>query len=325
MSFIPKLRTALGVVFILTIACAISVTAQTQAVAGNSSTGAATNTASTSEPKKAEVAKPAIAPAENSLPDKTSEVSRNASDSITSASVPADPPLLPNPEPAAGDTWEYQFTPYAWLAGTSGTLAVGNLTAKVSSSITDTSVHINFAFMGVFEAHKDKLTILTDLQYSNLGTDNATPGPGFSAVETKTKTFILDPEVGYRFGENRAKGRFAELLGGIRYWHVNEDLNFTAGILAARRASASRDWVDAVVGLRGKAALSKKWFASGKVDLGGGGSKFTYQLFGGVGVMVAKKVALIGGFRDLYVNKSSSDFTFKMSLHGPVIGLGFKF
>ena len=326
MSFIPQIKTALSIVFILMTAGAISVTAQTQVIAESSSSSAATNAAPTSEPKKVETAKPSTAPLENNASDKTAEVSRrNENGSISPVNELADPPLLPNPLPAAGDEWEYQFTPYVWIAGTSGTLAVGNLTAKVSSSITDTSVHINFAFMGVFEAHKDKLTILTDLQYSNLGTDNATPGPGFSAVETKTKTFILDPEVGYRFGENRAKGRFAEVLGGIRYWHVNEDLNFTAGILAARRVNASRDWVDAVVGLRGKAALSKKWFVSGKVDLGGGGSKFTYQLFGGVGVMVSKKIALIGGFRDLYVNKSSTDYTFKMSLHGPVIGLGFKF
>jgi len=205
------------------------------------------------------------------------------------------------------------------------TVAIGNRTAQVSSSITDTSVHINFAFMGAFEAHRNKLTILTDLQFSNLGTDNATPGPGFSAVETKTKTFILDPEVGYRFSEDKAKGRFVEVLGGIRFWHLNEQLNFTAGTLPAQQVSGSRDWVDAVIGLRGKAALNKKWFVTGKMDVGGGGAKFTYQLFGGVGVMVSKKIALIGGFRDLYVNKSSNDFTFKMSLHGPVFGLGFKF
>jgi opacity protein-like surface antigen len=106
---------------------------------------------------------------------------------------------------------------------------------------------------------------------------------------------------------------------------VTEELKFTGGILAARQDTASRDWVDAVVGLRGKARVARKVFVTGKVDLGGDGSKFTYQLFGGVGFMVARKVALIGGFRDLYVNKSSNDFIFKMSLHGPVVGIGFKF
>ena len=315
MSVIPKLRTALSVIFILTIAGAISVTAQTQPVADNSSS------ASTNEPKKAEAVKPAVSTSESIAPDKTAEVNRDASSSSSAASAP----VPPTPAPAAADVWEYQLTPYAWIPGSSGTLAIGNRTADVSSSITDSSVHINFAFMGTFEAHRNKLTILTDLVYANIGTDKATPGPGFSAVETKTKAGIFDPEVGYRFGENKAKGRFVEVLGGIRYWHVTEELNFTAGILPAQFVTGSRGWVDGVVGLRGKAALSPKWFVTGKMDVGGGGSKLTYQFFGGVGVMVSKKIALIGGFRDLYVDKSGDNFTFKLSLHGPVFGLGFKF
>lgn len=323
MTIISKLQTALSVVFILTTACAISVTAQTQAVADTSGTSAAKTAATTS--KRAEVAKLSTDSSENVVPDKTSEVSREARRSNLSTHAQAGTPALPRPAPSANDTWQFQFTPYIWIAGISGAAAIGNLTADVSSGIADSSVHINFAFMGTFEAHKDKLTILTDLQYSNLGTTKATPGPGFSGVETSTKTFVLDPEVGYRFAENKEKGRFAEVVGGFRYWHVTEELKFTAGVLSARQASASRDWVDGVVGLRGRAALSKKWFVTGKMDVGGGGSKFTYQLFGGVGVMVKKNLALIGGFRDLYVDRSKTDFTFKMSLHGPVIGVGFKF
>jgi hypothetical protein len=59
--------------------------------------------------------------------------------------------------------------------------------------------------------------------------------------------------------------------------------------------------VDGVFGLAGKAQLSQRWFITGKADLGGGGSNFTYQLFGGVGVNVGKRYALIGGYRDLFV------------------------
>lgn len=47
MSFIPTLKTTLGVAFILTTAGAISVSAQTQAVADNSSTNAPANASRT--------------------------------------------------------------------------------------------------------------------------------------------------------------------------------------------------------------------------------------------------------------------------------------
>lgn len=57
---------------------------------------------------------------------------------------------------------------------------------------------VKFAFMGLFEARKGKLVVLTDLEYVSIEDDEATPGPLFSGAEAKIKTFILDPEVGYR-------------------------------------------------------------------------------------------------------------------------------
>jgi len=178
--------------------------------------------------------------------------------------------------------------------------------------------------MGTFEARKNKFIILTDLQYSDLATEKGNPGPLFSSTRASFKTFVLDPEVGYRLLDN-GKGAFVDVLAGIRYWHLNGHIAFRAGILSAAEASRSRSWVDGVVGLRGKAALSQRWFVTGKADLGGGGSKFTYQLFGGVGLNVGKRLALIGGYRDLSVNYDKDGFLFDMSLHGAILGFGFKF
>ena len=329
MSLIPKLQTALSVAVILAATGTTCVKAQTQAVADKPSTSVVKSIATTSEPKGAE-AKPSAPLSSNTGPDQNYEISPDAGNSnVLSASTlviaPANQPTLPSPQTADADKWQFQITPYLWIAGISGRAGIGNFVANdVSAGITDTSVHLNFGFMGVLDAHKGKLVVLTDLQYSNIGTDNATPGPGFSSLETKFKTFVLDPEVGYRLSENKEKGSFVDVLGGIRYWHLRTDLNFGAGILAAREVTASRGWVDAVVGIRGKTHLSKKWFVSGKGDLGGGGSKFTYQLFGGVGVMVSKKVALIGGYRALHVNYDKNNFLFDMTLHGPLLGFGFK-
>jgi hypothetical protein len=229
-----------------------------------------------------------------------------------------------SPQTTPTDGWQFQLTPYLWIASISGRAGIGNLITDTSTSVTDSNVELNFGFMGTFEARKNKFIILTDLQYSDLATEKGNPGPLFSSTRASFKTFILDPEVGYRLLDNE-KGAFVDVLGGLRYWHLNGHIAFRPGILAAAEASRSRSWVDGVVGLRGRAALSQRWFVTGKADLGGGGSKFTYQLFGGVGVMVHKKVALIGGYRDLNVNYDKDGFLFDMSLHGPVFGVGFKF
>lgn len=324
MSLTWKLRTAISVVFMLTIAGAISVTAQTQAVADTSSTSAATNAASTSEPKKAEAAKPSTAATATTAPDKTTEGSRNASKSSTSASVPADPPVIPTPA-AANDEWQFQFSPYFWMAGLHGTTGTPNRTALVDESFSDVFHSLKFAFMGVFEARKGKLVSLTDMEYVSLSDDRGTPGPLFSGVTTKIKMFIFDPEVGYRVFDDPDKGAFVDVLGGIRVWHLSTELTFSPGLLPGEQVQTSRTWVDAVVGLRGKAALSEKFFVTGKFDLGGGGSKFAWQLFGGAGYNVTPKIALIGGYRVLDVNYDKNNFIYDMNQRGPILGVGFKF
>jgi hypothetical protein len=321
MSLNSKLRTALSMVFILTTAGAISVTAQTQAAADSSSTMTIASAATTNEPRKAESKKPSTAPSKN----KTSEVSRDANNSNASANAPADPPVVPRPASASSDKWQFQLTPYFWLASLHGTTGTGTTTTKVDESFSDIWHSLDFAFMGVVEASKGKLVVLTDVEYVAISDEKATPGPLFSSVKAKIKTFIFDPEVGYRVFDDPDKGAFVDVLGGIRVWHISTDLIFTPGILPGTEVQASRNWVDVVGGLRGKAALSKKVFITGKVDFGGGGSKFTYQLFGGLGYNVNKKVALIFGYRDLDVNYNKNNFVYDMSQRGPIMGMGFKF
>src|SRR6185369_10137077 len=73
------------------------------------------------------------------------------------------------PSGASDDQWHFQFTPYLWIAGINGRGGIGALSVNINSGITDDNVHLNFGFMGSFEARRNKLIVATDLQYSNLG------------------------------------------------------------------------------------------------------------------------------------------------------------
>ena len=326
--------------FILATAGATYVTAQTQTVADSSSIKTIAKAVPTSEPKKAEVAKQSSAPTENTVPEKTSETSRDANTSgeATGISAVAGAPTAAakaetapktaaprSPQAADADKWQFQFSPYFWLASLHGTAGVGNRTTQVDESFGDIFHSLQFAAMGLLEARKGKLVTLIDVEYVSIKDDKATPGPLFSNVNAKFKTFIFDPEVGYRVFDDPDKGAFVDVLGGARVWHVSTELAFGAGILPATTVQGSRTWVDAVAGVRGKAALSKKAFVTGKFDLGGGGSKFTYQVFGGAGYSVTPKIALIFGYRVLDVNYNKNSFVYDMNQRGPIMGLGFKF
>jgi len=231
----------------------------------------------------------------------------------------------PKPKPQAADKWQFQLTPYLWLPRISGRAGAGNFNVDVDAGLADSNVSLNFGFMGSFEARKNKFVIITDLQYSNLGAERVRSGPLFVNADADFKTFIFDPEAGYRILDDSEAGAFLDVLGGIRYWHLRSDLTFHRAILPDITNTRSRQWVDGVVGLRGRAHITPRVFLTGKGDLGGGGSNFTYQLFGGGGVTFGTRYALIGGYRYLHVDYDKDDFLFDMALHGPIIGIGIKF
>jgi opacity protein-like surface antigen len=60
-------------------------------------------------------------------------------------------------------------------------------------------------------------------------------------------------------------------------------------------------------------------------DLGGGGSDFTYQLFGGAGIDVSKRASLFAGYRYLYFKYTRGDTLFDGALHGVLFGVAFRF
>jgi hypothetical protein len=244
-------------------------------------------------------------------------------DGTDSAAAP-DPDPKPKPQ-AAADGWQFQLTPYLWLPRISGRAGIGNFDVDVDAGLSESNISLNFGFMSTFEARKDKLVILTDLQYSNLGAERVRSGPAFINADADFKTFILDPEVGYRILDNPKKGAFVDVLGGIRYWHLRSDLTFHRLILPDITRTRSRQWVDGIAGLRGRLHVTPRVFLTGKADLGGGGSDFTYQLFGGGGVTFGTRFALIGGYRYLHVNYDKDDFLFDMGLSGPIVGIGIKF
>lgn len=344
MSFIPNKASVLGALIILATACTTGVYAQTHA-AINSLTvnpNSISETMETDEEKKS--APPAAGtilatgPVEVSDVNPPSKVStpvtaragtvvatEMANEAPSSTMMETRKTATANPQPAPDDKWHFQFSPYFWLASLHGTGGVGGRTTQVDMSFGDIFGSLKFALMGVFEARKGKFILLTDMEYVSIEDDKATPGPLFSNVNAKFKTFIFDPEVGYRLFDNPAKGQSIDVLGGIRVWHVSTELDFGAGILPATQVQGSRNWVDGIVGLRGRAALSEKAFVTGKFDLGGGGSNFTWQFFGAGGYNVKPNIALIFGYRVLDVNYNKDNFIYDMNQRGPIMGLGFKF
>ena len=274
--------------------------------------------------------------APDSAADNAKEVALSASSASNTAPVsflaprPLPPPgehltpeLASSSPQASSDKWEFMFAPYLWLAGINGTVGVGDVTTDIDPSFSDILDSLNFGFMGVFEARKNRFMVITDLLYISLEETQDTPGPLFSALTANSKTFMLSPVVGYRLAEK--EGASLDAIVGIRFWHTSTRLEFEPGLLAGRVADSSKNWADVIAGLRGQVHLTRAFSLIGRGDLGGGGSDFTYQLFGGVGIDVSKSASLFAGYRYLDIKYTRGDFLFDGAFKGVVLGAAFRF
>jgi len=203
-------------------------------------------------------------------------------------------------------------------------LGIGDRTANVDASFGNVLDHLHFAFMNLVDASwNNKLVVLTDLVYTDLREVRATPGPLFSSVRPNQKLFFLTPEAGYRILDTSRAS--VEVVGGIRYWHLDTRLQFEPGLLPGVDVQRGRGWVDGILGSRAKAYLSQSWWVTAYGDAGGGGSNFTYQIIGTAGVDFHKHYALVFGYRYLSVDYDKDQFLFDTVMKGPLVGFTFKF
>ncbi|HWO02986.1 MAG TPA: hypothetical protein VNS63_27340 [Blastocatellia bacterium] len=285
-----------------------------------------------------ETASPAASTSIFASADNAKEIALSASSASNTAPVsfllpratPAGNPTAPSTEPAAAsrpqgssDKWEFMIAPYLWLAGINGTVGVGDLTTDIDPSVSDILNKLNFGFMAIFEARKNRLMIITDLLYISLEETKATSGPLFSSLTVKSKTFMLSPVVGYRLAEK--EGASLDAIVGIRFWHTSSDLILEPGLLPGREREGSKNWVDVIGGLRGQAHFSRLFSVIGRGDFGGGGADYTYQLFGGLGIDVSKSISLFAGYRYLYIKYTRGDFLFDGAFKGAVLGGALRF
>jgi hypothetical protein len=225
--------------------------------------------------------------------------------------------------PSAQDGWQFQIVPYLWGSSLDGGVGIGQRTADVDASFNDILDHLHFAAMGLVEAQRNQLVLLNDTFYADVRGQHATPGPLFSGVRPEQKLFILTPEAGYRIFSG--DGASLDAVGGIRLWHLNSRLEFQPQVLPGIDLQASRNWVDAIVGLRALRDLPHNWWVRAYGDLGGGGSKFTYQIAGTAGVDLHQRYALNFGYRYLSVDYDKDNFLFDTAMKGPLFGFTIKF
>jgi hypothetical protein len=167
--------------------------------------------------------------------------------------------------------------------------------------------------MFTFEGRWNRWVLLADTLFLNLANDKATPRLGpFTNAQVQAKTLIFDPEFGYQVF--RREGVELNVLGGERFWHLKNDLDFSRGGVERLEVSHTRNWVDPTVGAQFRRDLSRILYVTAKGDIGGfdAAASIDWQAFGGLGMKFNDRISGIVGYRHLAVDYANQGFLFDL-------------
>jgi hypothetical protein len=273
-------------------------------------------------------------------------------------------PVKPIAAPAL-EGWSFTLAPYVWMPSLDGSTTVRGRTTNVDVTFVDILEHTKipkdlFGVMTYFEARNGRYSFFGDVVYLKVGlngdmtrsrgTDNLNATVGASAG-LDLKMVIAQLAAAYEVARWASTGgpgssTAIDLYGGVRGWWQKADASFDIGgtvnvgdltFNPNRTLTASGDvtWLDPLVGvrLRQQFAPGMDLVMSGDVGGFGAGSKFSWQALAAFNatLLVRNNVTWSGmiGYKALYVDYSQgsglNQYEYKMTMHGPIIGLTARF
>jgi opacity protein-like surface antigen len=236
--------------------------------------------------------------------------------------------LLPAHAPRA-EEWTGSATVYGWLPWMDLKSSPKNGTGStdVSLSLKDILENLKFAFFAAGDVHYGRVGILQDFVYADLGFDGRLSGPLAAKVEIDQKMFISTTVLGYQvYAED---GFLIEPYAGARYVDTKTDLTIKSGgqLGTKLKGFVEVDWWDPVIGVRGRMPLTEKLDATGFANIGGfgAGSKFSWEIFGGLDYALSESVSTNAGFRYLSIDYDGDSADVHLEIYGPTVGLTLRF
>jgi len=210
------------------------------------------------------------------------------------------------------DKWEFNINLYLWGASIGGETALGS---GVDVEFKDLFDNREMVFMGGFGARKGKWSFLADVVYMNVSKSDTINN--LVPVRGELESWVVTPAVAYTVVSSQ--GGNLDIMGGARYLYMHSDRT-----IGPFQSAKSEDIWDAIVGLRGNINLSKRWYLPYHLDIGTGGSDFTWQGLLGIGYHF-KPIDLVAGYRHLEWDFDDGTALMDLNFAGPFVGIKIKF
>jgi hypothetical protein len=137
-------------------------------------------------------------------------------------------------------------------------------------------------------------------------------------IESQDAELIAAIRAGAQARVNQLKAQLSNRIANALARQLNRSFSFYV------------NWIDPLIGLRGRFNLSKAFYLSAETDIGGFGigSDIAVQAYAALGCQITRYIYSEVGYRYLYEDyrdESANDFLYQVSLHGAQITVGLKF
>lgn len=222
--------------------------------------------------------------------------------------------------------WEFNLAPfYLWGVMIDGDLSLGTNTATLDVPFSDIADNLEAAFIVHFEGmHRSNWGFLVDINYIEVSNDVDLPTPFDASIDVDFKSTLGEFAGLYRI--RRDQHNF-DIIAGGRYVRMQNTVTTSRG---PELVDADIDWVDPFAGLRWSYHFANQWTFIARGDVGGFGVGSDIAAKGAALIdwQPFKYVSFLAGYQALYMDYSDGSgrdqFNFDATMHGPVVGINFR-
>ncbi len=224
------------------------------------------------------------------------------------------------------DGWQVTLTPYLWLAGIGGSVALPRQSADFDADFGDILSNMQIGAMGFLEVRRGGFGIVLDGLTLTTEQDVATPrGIAFRGGSSRMTAVEFSVLGLARVVET--PGWQLDVGAGARAWWLDTKLSLNAGLLPARSASESVNFVDPILAMRAGVHLTDRIGFTAYGDIGGfnTGSEFTWQVLAAFNWQATDSIIAHLGYRHMAITVGRGAVDMDITMSGPILGVSFRF
>jgi len=221
------------------------------------------------------------------------------------------------------DQLAWSVTPYLWASDTSLDISLrdSGIGGGTEIKFNDLLDVLDAAFQIHVEAGKGSWSGFADLTY--IETSDTANRP-LLAIDSRNKQTVLDAVVAYW---PDGVGSQLNVFGGLRYSGFDDRYRFSLGTDPLLERRSTKDYYDALLGLRYRFDLSERWALLTRGDVSFGDSEGTWLVQGLFAYTLGERRLnrIVFGYQYKEAEFKDAGLNTEFAYNGPMAGFNFRF